>query len=202
MPCSCCHQALRSWKAKRCPSSPVLAHALHHVVPAAALPVAADCGHHLGDLARQRPRIPAWACRPCMRIRFQAIFRLWPTTPRFCCHMWCWSCDQSSKNFSCTNGLLLVVGEVLGDGVEGVFEHLGVALFAGRQPQVDQVGRRVVAHRVPVLLALVGAQRLAARVQRDRVEVREVAALLLVQEEAVEQVDRQLGVAAGCAGRR
>ncbi len=46
------------------------------------------------------------ARRLFIRIRFQAIFRLCPTTARFCCQPQLWSFDQSSKNFSCTNGLL------------------------------------------------------------------------------------------------
>ena len=52
----------------------------------------------------------------------------------------------------------------------------------------------MVADRIPVLLRPVRPQRLAAGVQRDRVEVREVAPLLLVEEEAVEEIDGHPGV--------
>ncbi len=41
----------------------------------------------------------------CIRMRFQAIFRLCPATARFCCQPQPWSCDQSSWNRSFTNGL-------------------------------------------------------------------------------------------------
>ena len=40
-----------------------------------------------------------------MRIRFHAIFRLWPTTARLCCHLYEWSGVQSSWKRSFTNGL-------------------------------------------------------------------------------------------------
>ena len=41
--------------------------------------------HRLGDLPRQRDVFRLRLERLFMRIRFQAIFRLWPTTARFCC---------------------------------------------------------------------------------------------------------------------
>ena len=91
---------------------------------------------------------------------------------------------------------------MLDDRVDGLGQEVGVFLLAGRQPQVDQVGRSMVADRVPVLARLVMAQRLGARVEGDRVDVRVVAALLAIQEVLVEQVDRLFGVAqdAGIAG--
>ncbi len=58
---------------------------------------------------------------------------------------------------------VVVVREVLGDRVEGVLEEVGVPLLARGQVEVDQVGRRVVADGVPVLLGPVRAQRLGVR---------------------------------------
>ncbi len=91
-------------------------------------------------------------------------------------------------------GTVLIVREMGLDGVEGVFQKVRVALFARGQVEVNQIGRGVVADRVPVLLAAIRPQGLAARVQGNRVQVREVAAQLPIQEEAVEEVHRHLGV--------
>ena len=129
-----------------------------------------------------------------MRIRFQAIFRLWPTTARFCCQPHVMSWLQSSWNRSWTNGLFVVVGEALLDRVGDRDEHVGVLLLAGGQPGVDQVGRDVVADRVPVLARPVAPQRVALAVERDRVEVRPVAAVLGVVEEPLEERDRRVDV--------
>ena len=89
---------------------------------------------------------------------------------------------------------LVVVGEVVDDRVRRVLEEVGVLVAAGREPGVDQEGGRVVADRVPVLPRLVHAERLAARVERDRVDVREEALAVAVEEEAVEELVRQLDV--------
>ena len=163
------------------------------VVPAPALPVAADGRHHLGDLAGEgfvfrlrffavHPhQVPgdlevvaddAAVLLPHMRIVVAPVL----------------------EELLLDEGAVVVVREVLGDGVECVLQHPAVALLARGEIEVDQVGRRVVADRVPVLLGPVRAQRFAARVQRDRVEMGEISPQLLVQEEAVEQVDRHFRV--------
>ena len=89
--------------------------ALHHVVPAAALLIAANCRHRSRRSCAAKSTYSSLPRRLCMRIRFQAIFMLWPTTARFCCQPQVESGLQSSKNFSWTNGLFVVVLEVLLD---------------------------------------------------------------------------------------
>ena len=89
---------------------------------------------------------------------------------------------------------VVVVREVLLDGVGDRHEHVGVLVVAGGEPGVDQVGRRVVADRVPVLARPVAAEGVALAVERDRVDVREVAAVLGVVEEPLEELDRQVDV--------
>ena len=67
-----------------------------------------------------------------------------------------------------------------------------VPLLAGRQVQVDQVRRGVVADRVPVLACPVRAERIGARVERHRVDVREVAAVLPGPRSTARTADRCL----------
>ena len=68
--------------------------------------------------------------------------------------------------------------------------------FAGGQPEVDEECRRVVADRVPVLSRAVERQRLGARIEVDRIDVGEVAALLRILEVLVEQVDGAVDILA------
>jgi len=84
---------------------------------------------------------------------------------------------------------VFVVLEVPLNRVCGIGEEVGVFLFAGRQPEVDQVGGGVVADRVPVLAPPVAPQALGACVQADGVDVREVAALFAIEEVVVKQLD-------------
>ena len=107
---------------------------------------------------RAKASYSSFGFRLYMRIRFQAIFRLCPTTPRFCCHMWVLVVRPIFEEFLLHERAVVVIREMRVDRIEGVFEHLGVALLAGRQVQIDQIGRGMVADRVPVLLAPVGAQ--------------------------------------------
>ena len=89
---------------------------------------------------------------------------------------------------------VVVVREALLDRVGDRNQHVEVLVVAGRQPGVDQVRRDVVADRVPVLARPVAAQRVALAVERDRVEVRPVAAVLGVVEEPLEERDRRVDV--------
>jgi hypothetical protein len=85
---------------------------------------------------------------------------------------------------------MVIVRKILGDCIKSVFQEIGVASLAGGQIEVNQVGRGVIANGVPVFLALVRAQGIAARVKRNRINVREIATLGPIEEEAVEQVNR------------
>ncbi len=178
MPCSCCHHALRSCQAKRWNSWPSGERALHHVVPAAALLVAAVLRHERRRSSRPARRSSVLLGRMlCMRIRFQAIFRLCPTTARFCCQPQVWSVAPVLVELLLHERAVVVVREVLGDGVAGVDR-------ACRRARV----RRSPAHRLiryagawsptefQFFFAAVAAERLGARVEGDRVDVREVAA--------------------------
>ena len=77
-----------------------------------------------------------------------------------------------------------------------------MAVLAGSQPEVDQIGRGVVPDRVPVLARPVHAQRGIARVEVDRIDVREVATFDGIPEELVEEVDRHVDVAPDARVRR
>src|SRR4029434_3572134 len=85
---------------------------------------------------------------------------------------------------------MVVVWEILFNRVKRVFQEISVASLASGQVEVDQVGWGVVADGVPVLFALVRAQSIAARVKRNRIEVREIAPLGPVEVESVEQLNR------------
>ena len=167
--------------------------ALHHVVPATTLGVTAHLRHHLGDLAREDfvfgLRLVAEHAHQVPRDLQIVADHATVLLPHVGAVM-----APVLVELLLHEGAVVVVREMLGDGVEGVFEHLPVAFLAGGQEQVDQVGGSVVADRVPVLLATIGAERIAARIERDRIEVREITAELLVLEEAVEQIDRHLGI--------
>src|SRR5712691_4994677 len=92
--------------------------------------------------------------------------------------------------FLLDKGGMVVVWEILFNRVKSVFQEISVASLAGGQVEVNQIGWGVVANRVPVLFAFIRAQGIAARVKRNRINVREIAALGPVQEKAVEQVNR------------
>ena len=97
---------------------------------------------------------------------------------------------------------VLVVLEVLDNRIGSIGQEIGIFLLACCQPQVNQVGRGMIANGVPVLARLVLPQCLVSRIERQRVDVGEVAAFLTIAEELVEQIDGHLGVAqdAGIAG--
>ena len=98
------------------------------------------------------------------------------------------------KEFLLDERAVLVVLEVLGDGVEGVLEEAGVLRIVRRDIQIDQIGGCMIADRVPVLLGAVMLQRGCTRIQSDRVDVGEVSALLTIEVEPVEQLDRQISI--------
>ena len=131
---------------------------------------------------------------------------LWPTTARFCCQPQRRVVAPVLEELLLDERAVRVVLEVLLDVVEGAFQEVRVLRIAGREPQVDQIGGRVVADGVPVLARLVLLEDVRTRVERPRVDVREVAALFAIDIELVEQVDRQsrvvedLRIARGAVG--
>jgi len=90
---------------------------------------------------------------------------------------------------------VVVVREVLGDRVEGPLQEVRVVGPAGGQVGVDEIRGCVVADRVPVLPRLVEPQRVRVRAQHDGVDVRVVAATLVVAEVVLEEADRPVDIA-------
>ena len=108
---------------------------LHHVVPAAALPVAADLRHHRGDLARQLDVVRRFGRRLLIRIRFQAIFRLWPDDGAVLLPAPGVVVRPVLVEALVDERAVLVVGEVVDDRVGGEGQEVGVAFLAGRQTE-------------------------------------------------------------------
>ena len=137
-----------------------LAHALHHVVPAAALLVAADRRHRSVDLVGQRDVVRLGPGAWWMRIRFQAILRLWPTTARFCCQPQRHVVAPVLVEALLDERAVLVVREALARSCRRWRPACRAYLSSPVASHgVDQVGRDVVADRVPVLARPVAAQR-------------------------------------------
>lgn len=123
---------------------------LDHVVPAAALHVAADGRHDVADPARQflvrrlgLQRVHPHQVPGDLEVVTDDGAVLLPAVLRVG--------RPVAMEALLDERAVLVVREAVRDGVEGVLQEVGVLLLAGRQVQVDQVGGRVVADRVPVL---------------------------------------------------
>ena len=167
--------------------------ALHHVVPAGALFIHADCRHGRRDFPRHFH---------IFGFRFQAVHahnvprdlevmphdaaRLLPhvivvVRPIF-------------EEFFLHERTVIIIWEIFGNCVKRIFQKIRIAFFAGRQIEVDQIRGRMVADGVPVLFPFIRAERVAARIERNRIEMREIAAFGFVQVKAFKQVNRHFGV--------
>ncbi|KFB73459.1 MAG: hypothetical protein AW09_001291 [Candidatus Accumulibacter phosphatis] len=130
--------------------------ALDHVIPATADLVGTDRGHQLGDLLGQFDVIGTRtnAVDPHQvpgDLEIVADYRavLLPVPGAVVAPVFMEALLDKWR--------MLVVGEVLDDGVGGVSQEIGVLVLTRRQPEVDQVGRGVIADRVPVLAGAVVA---------------------------------------------
>jgi len=131
--------------------------ALHHVVPAAPLVVATGRWNGVSDL---------------MRKGFIALFGIEAVhageVPRHLQVVANHAASLVNAPFQIVGPVLIelfvhegavaIVGEVLTDRVERVFQELGVAFFPRSEVQVDQVCRSMVSNGVPVLLGFVDTQ--------------------------------------------
>ena len=134
-----------------------------HTIRRAAHP--ADGRHDLGDLSGEL-FILWFRLKPFMRMRFQAILRLWPITPRFCCHR----CVDRGANLQRTSperrGFPRNSGSML-DGIEGVFEKCAALRSSPvASHRLIRYAGRVIAYRVPVLFARGSRPRDSARGSR------------------------------------
>ena len=194
MPCSCCHHALRVVPGIAVELLARFQHAVDDVVPAAALGIHAVPGHQVGDLARQvdivvlaLQGVHADEVPGDLEIVSHDGAVLLPAPGLILFPV--------LEELFLDEGALVVIGEVFDNGVERVFEKVGSALLAGGEIKVDEIGRRVVAHGIPVLAGPVMAEALDMGRKGDRIDMAEIAAQIrLVLEEAVEQRNRGFGI--------
>ncbi len=82
-----------------------------------------------------------------------------------------------------------------GNGIKGIFQEIGILLFASCQIKVNQIGGRMITHRVPIFPRFVTAQRLRMGAEGNRVNVGVEATLFtVVFKVAIKQVNRRFNI--------
>ena len=165
--------------------------ALHHVVPAAALAIHAVLRHQLGDLGRHRTvalvgveGADARQVPGDLQIVADDGPVLLPAPAPVRAPILVESLLHEDA--------VLVILEVLNDRVGTVGQHVGVLFRRGRQIQIDQIRRRMIADRIPILAGPVERQHLGTRIEPDRVDMAEIAPELWV---VIKPREQRLGTA-------
>jgi DNA segregation ATPase FtsK/SpoIIIE-like protein len=94
--------------------------------------------------------------------------------------------EERQLDYQVLPQIVLIVDE-LADLMITVGKEVEVLRLAGRQVKIDQVGRGMVADRVPVLARPVRTERIGPRVECHRVDVREVSTAVTVLIKPIEQ---------------